>query len=74
MADSFETMMAELGWRKRELSDRLGVHPNTVTQWAEKTPQHVMAYLSMAVELKRTSDRLAVLVKPTPYGSRGKSK
>lgn len=68
----FEIMLGELGWRKKDLVDRLGVHPNTVTQWASGAPKYAVAYLEACLAIKRAKDGLTGLVDPAPYGERGK--
>lgn len=51
-----KSALLELGWSGAELGRRVGVHPNTVSQWATgkaRVPGAVAAYLRLAVEVHR---------------------
>lgn len=53
--DDLEANLAILGWSKRDLAERIGVHPNTVSQWAQEhreVPGPAAAYLTLAVRVK----------------------
>lgn len=48
-----------LGWNYAELSRRLQVRPNTVTEWFKpngEPPGYALAYLALALELKAARD------------------
>lgn len=49
----FETYLRELGWSKKEFSLRTGVHPNTISKWVDGAPGYAMAYVRLAVDVKR---------------------
>lgn len=43
----------ELGWTKAELARRLGINPHTVTNWRDEPPRYALAYLELALAIKR---------------------
>ena len=43
----------DLGWSKAELGRRLRVHENTVLNWRERCPGYAIAYLELALEVRR---------------------
>lgn len=51
----------ELKWSQAELARRLGVRPNTVSDWmklgGEGLPVYAASYISLALELKGVRDR-----------------
>jgi len=58
-----DDLLTELGWSKKDLANRLGLHENTVYNWSdcesfEDAPQYAMAYLRVVVEVKRFAGRL----------------
>lgn len=51
----FRTALTDLGWTQGHLAARLGLHRNTVTNWAQgysDVPQYAAEYLRMARKLK----------------------
>ena len=49
-----DAALAELGWRRADLSVRLGIHRNTIAAWpGGEAPQYVAAYLEMALTVRR---------------------
>ncbi len=56
-----EGFLTELGWTQAELARRVGVHPNTVSAWAQgrrRVPGAVVVYLSLAMDVKRLATGL----------------
>lgn len=52
---ALKTLLAELGWTKRDLAQRFGLHRNTISRWKEP-PAAVMAYLKLRIGIKRLLD------------------
>lgn len=48
--------LKELGWSKADLSRKLGKSPDSVSRWGDSPPRYVMAYIELALELKRIKD------------------
>ena len=55
--ERLEDLLAELGWSRLHLAKKLSLHRNTVYKW-KVVPKYVIAYLEMAVEIKRLGDIL----------------
>lgn len=49
-------ILDDLGWTKAEFSRRLGLHQNTVYDWAE-VPRYAVAYLELKIAA-RAMERL----------------
>jgi len=62
--DEFERYLAELGWSRGDLCTRLGLHRNTPGRWGDSPPKYVMAYLAIAVDMKRAGESLVSGVAP----------
>ena len=45
-----ERILDEFGWSKRELAERVKVHPVTISRWKE-VPGPVAAYLELRLEM-----------------------
>jgi transcriptional regulator with XRE-family HTH domain len=58
--ERFRQCLTALGWSGAEVSRRLGTHVNTVTWWMTKgePPKYAMAYLDLALEVKRLAASL----------------
>ncbi|WP_430430207.1 helix-turn-helix domain-containing protein [Oceanicaulis sp.] len=48
--------LKELGWSKADLGRKLGKSPDSVSRWGDNPPRYVMAYIELALELKRIKD------------------
>lgn len=51
-AMDMDRMLHELGWTRKQLAERWGVHPETVSRWNEP-PKSVLRFLRMRVGLQR---------------------
>ena len=47
-----------LGWSKAEFARKLDVHENTVLNWRERCPGYAIAYLKLAIEIKKLSEMI----------------
>ena len=43
----------ELGWSRSELAVRLGLSRESVSRWGEEVPRYAVAYLEMALMVRR---------------------
>ena len=48
----FLELLKRSGLKKKQLADRLGVDPSTVTNWKDTAPQYAIAYLEEYVSDK----------------------
>ena len=53
-----ESQLKRLGLTKRQLAEDLGYSPEQVTRWKNNPPKHVIVYLDLLLEYRRTKDRL----------------
>jgi len=63
--DEFRLALRELGWSRSELSERAGTHLHTIDRWAKDGPPGpIVAFLNLALEVKRRGGSLVELVEP----------
>ena len=55
---SYLDMLAELGWTQSELARRLDIHRNSVSKWKGDAPGYALAYLELALAIKRHGEVL----------------
>lgn len=54
--EDFESLLLRAGFTKRELARRLGVHPNTVSNWGGSPPQYAYVYLDLVIRVRGLLD------------------
>lgn len=57
--DELQSALVELGWRKKELGERLGKTPKAVSGWftgAVAVPKYVEAFVAQSLRLRRLCD------------------
>ena len=55
-----------LGWTKRDLAAKLGVRPQTITEWGKSPPQYAIAYLKLAYSTRHRAKDLVTITDPPP--------
>ena len=55
LISDLEAALDRLGWTKKDLSERIGVHQTTISRWGY-VPGPVEAYLDVMVKLKGILD------------------
>ena len=60
MADSAPELdpLEELGWTKRDLAKRMGLHENTVYAWGDVRPVYASRFLAVMIKVRRFSDEV----------------
>lgn len=50
--------LTQLDWRRRDLAERLGLARQTPYDWGKDAPRYALAYLELALAIKRHGDVL----------------
>lgn len=57
--EELERFLKQLGWRKKDLADRLGVTPQGVTKWGKDgLPDYARVYLKEMIETRAAGQAL----------------
>ena len=51
--DPFPLLLCRAGILKSELARRLGITPNSVSNWKDSPPKYAVAYLELLIEYNR---------------------
>lgn len=61
LRQTYRQMLSELGLKRKELSEVLGIHVDSISRWGNEPPEYVMAYLRLRVYIKTHLEKLRVL-------------
>jgi len=64
-SEELDRTLKLLGWRKRHLAEKLGLHENTIYGWGRNgrpIPPTIDTYLALVLEVRKLGKSLSTLV------------